>query len=155
MENACKVTAIRDCHKMFCKVFFFLQQANCRRTWYGTSNFVHQVTNARFYSIIHQTQPATCKRFFGSKIEPSSCHDTRTEKIEALFTIRMDISPFSSKDTFHVYVKKKCKMYLCIKPKPDVLYSYIYSATFNAKGGGGFPPNNIQSSCFYCSCVVT
>jgi hypothetical protein len=115
--------------------FFFLQQSNCRRTWYGTSQFVHQVTNARFYSIIHQTQPATCKRFFGSKIEPSSCHDTRTEKTEALFTIRIDISPFSSKYTFHMYVNKTCKMYLCIKPKLDALYSYIYSASFNVKGG--------------------
>lgn len=25
-------------------------------------------------------------------------------------------------------------MYLCIKPKLDVFYSYVYSATFNAKG---------------------
>jgi hypothetical protein len=44
-------------------------------------------------------------------------------------------------------------MYLRIKPKLDVLYSYIYSASFNAKGED-LPPNDIQSFCFYCSCVV-
>ena len=44
-------------------------------------------------------------------------------------------------------------MYLFMKPKLDVLYSYIYSASFNAKGEN-IPPNDKQSFYFYCSCVV-
>ena len=107
----------------------FFQQTNCRQNWYRTSQFVHQLTNPCLYSNIHQTQQATCQRFFGPKIAPSSCHYTRTEKTESLCTIRMDISPFSSKDTLQMYVYKTRKMYLCIKPKLDVLYSYIYSAS--------------------------
>ena len=51
------------------------------------------------YSIINHTQQATCKHTlattFCSKSEPPSVHFTKTEKTEALYNIRMAVSPFS------------------------------------------------------------
>ena len=108
MENARKVTAIRGCHNMFCE--FYFQQANCRQTWYRTSLFVHQVTNARFYSLIHQTQQSTCKRFFSSKIEPSSRHYKDQRKHRLCVTLGWTFPPFHQKIHFiRTYTKHvKC-----------------------------------------------